>query len=49
MEKIIFESKLLPDGHLYCPEDLTQKKTFGLKSSRHIKKIKLKRLTGILN
>lgn len=26
MEKITFESKLLPDGHLYCPEELTKKR-----------------------
>lgn len=26
MGKVVFESKLLPDGHLYCPEKLAQKK-----------------------
>ncbi len=22
MKKLVFESRLLPDGHLYCPEEL---------------------------
>ncbi|MBF0397615.1 MAG: hypothetical protein HQK78_12625 [Desulfobacterales bacterium] len=26
MNRITFESKLLPDGHLYCPKELTQKR-----------------------
>lgn len=26
MEKMVFESKVLPDGHLYCPDELAQKK-----------------------
>lgn len=26
MKKIVFESKLLPDGHLYCPDELAEKK-----------------------
>lgn len=26
MKKMVFESKLLPDGHLYCPDEVTQKK-----------------------
>lgn len=26
MEKVVFESKVLPDGHLYCPDKLAQKK-----------------------
>lgn len=26
MKKIVFESKLLPDGHLYCPHELVEKK-----------------------
>ncbi len=26
MEKVIFESKVLPDGHLYCPDELVRKK-----------------------
>ena len=26
MKEIVFESKLLPDGHLYCPQELTKKK-----------------------
>ena len=26
MKKTIFESKLLPDGHLYCPNEFAQKK-----------------------
>ena len=25
MKKLVFESKLLPDGHLYCPEELAHK------------------------
>lgn len=25
MKKLIFESKLLPDGHLYCPKELAHK------------------------
>jgi hypothetical protein len=26
METLAFESKLLPDGHLYCPKELAKKK-----------------------
>jgi len=26
MEELVFESKVLPDGHLYCPQELAQKK-----------------------
>ena len=26
MNKIAFKSKLLPDGHLYCPKEFTKKK-----------------------
>jgi len=26
MKKLVFESNLLPDGHLYCPEDVAYKK-----------------------
>ncbi|MGR3310589.1 MAG: hypothetical protein ACUZ77_07405 [Candidatus Brocadiales bacterium] len=26
MKKAVFESKLLPDGHLYCPDELARKK-----------------------
>ena len=26
MKKMVFESKLLPDGHLYCPDKVAQKK-----------------------
>lgn len=26
MKKTVFKSKLLPDGHLYCPNELAQKK-----------------------
>ena len=26
MSAVIFESKLLPDGHLYCPSEFAQKK-----------------------
>lgn len=26
MKKLVFESNLLPDGHLYCPEDIAYKK-----------------------
>jgi hypothetical protein len=26
MKKMVFESKLLPDGHLYCPDEVAQKK-----------------------
>lgn len=25
MKKMVFESKLLPDGHLYCPTEVAQK------------------------
>jgi len=25
-EKLVFDSKLLPDGHLYCPEELVYMK-----------------------
>ena len=26
MQKLIFESNLLPDGHLYCPDEIASKK-----------------------
>ncbi|MBI4640753.1 MAG: hypothetical protein HY731_08670 [Candidatus Tectomicrobia bacterium] len=26
MKKLVFESKLLPDGHLYCPKELAHEK-----------------------
>jgi len=26
MEKLIFESRLLPDGHLYCPKEIVNRK-----------------------
>ena len=26
MKNLVFKSKLLPDGHLYCPEELVHKK-----------------------
>jgi len=26
MEKLVFESKILPDGHLYCPQEFVHKK-----------------------
>lgn len=26
MQKLIFESSLLPDGHLYCPDKIARKK-----------------------
>ncbi len=26
MNTVCFESKLLPDGHLYCPKEIAQKK-----------------------
>ena len=26
MQKLIFESNLLPDGHLYCPDEIESKK-----------------------
>lgn len=26
MKKMVFESKILPDGHLYCPDELARKK-----------------------
>jgi len=31
METIAFESKLLPDGHLYCPKEFTKKKNVKFK------------------
>ncbi|MBN1999824.1 hypothetical protein JW935_19870 [candidate division KSB1 bacterium] len=31
MNTIAFESKLLPDGHLYCPKELSQKKNIKFK------------------
>lgn len=31
MNKMVFESKLLPDGHLYCPEELAHKKHINFK------------------
>lgn len=30
-KKLIFDSKLLPDGHLYCPEELVYKKNLRFK------------------
>lgn len=26
MKKMVFESKVLPDGHLYCPDELAREK-----------------------
>jgi hypothetical protein len=26
MKKMVFESKILPDGHLYCPDELAGEK-----------------------
>lgn len=26
MQKLVFESNLLPDGHLYCPDEVASKK-----------------------
>ena len=31
MNTIAFESKLLPDGHLYCPKEFTKKKNVKFK------------------
>ena len=31
MEKKVFESRVLPDGHLYCPEELARGKMPALK------------------
>ena len=31
MNKISFKSKLLPDGHLYCPKEFTKKKNVKFK------------------
>lgn len=31
MQTVVFESKLLPDGHLYCPEEFAQKKNVRFK------------------
>jgi len=31
MQTVVFESKLLPDGHLYCPEEFVQKKNVRFK------------------
>ncbi len=31
MQNIVFESKLLPDGHLYCPEEFLNKKNIRFK------------------
>jgi hypothetical protein len=31
MQTVVFESKLLPDGHLYCPEEFLQKKNVRFK------------------
>jgi hypothetical protein len=31
METLAFESNLLPDGHLYCPIELTKKKNVKFK------------------
>jgi predicted transcriptional regulator len=30
-KKLVFDSKLLPDGHLYCPEELADKKNLHFK------------------
>jgi len=26
MERMVFESKVLPDGHLYCPDELARER-----------------------
>ena len=31
METLAFKSKLLPDGHLYCPKELTKKRNVKFK------------------
>ena len=31
MKKMVFESNLLPDGHLYCPEELAENKNVHFK------------------
>ena len=31
MKNLVFKSKLLPDGHLYCPEELAHKKHVNFK------------------
>ena len=31
MKNLVFKSKLLPDGHLYCPEELIHKKHVNFK------------------
>lgn len=31
METFAFESKLLPDGHLYCPQEIAKKKNVRFK------------------
>lgn len=31
MKSLVFKSKLLPDGHLYCPEELAHKKDVNFK------------------
>ena len=31
METLAFESKLLPDGHLYCPKEVARKKNVKFK------------------
>ena len=31
METLAFESKLLPDGHLYCPKELIKKRNVKFK------------------
>ncbi|OIP41332.1 hypothetical protein AUJ95_03515 [Candidatus Desantisbacteria bacterium CG2_30_40_21] len=31
VKNMTFESKLLPDGHLYCPEDLAYKQNINFK------------------
>ncbi len=31
MKEIVFESKLLPDGHLYCPKKFAKKKNVRFK------------------
>ena len=36
MKEIIFESKLLPDGHLHCPEEIAKKKNARFKVIAYI-------------
>ena len=31
MKKMVFESNLLPDGHLYCPDEFSHKKNVHFK------------------